>query len=93
MSNAFGEINILCEEELERFIEDLGRGEAIGVQYLDTWDYEDDYSHNDIEEARRVFIKKANEILSDTDFPFFMRDVCENAMLCSSIDKKPLSIL
>ena len=73
---------LLCREELKRFEEDLQNNESIGVEYLDTWEYEDEYSHNEIELSREQFIKEANEILKQNDYPYVMREVCENAMIC-----------
>ena len=75
-------MTLLCREELERFEEDLQNNEFIGVQYLDTWEYEDEYSHNEIELSREQFIKEANEILRQNDYSYVMREVCENAMIC-----------
>ena len=49
---------------------------------MDTWDFEDDYSHNEIDAARDEFIKMANEYLAQKDAPYYMREVNENAMLC-----------
>lgn len=75
-------MTLLCREELERFEEDLQNNEFIGVQYLDTWEYEDEYSHNEIELSREQFIKEANAILKQNDYSYVMREVCENAMIC-----------
>ena len=75
-------MTLLCREELERFEEDLQNNEFIGVQYLDTWEYEDEYSHNEIELSREQFIKEANEILRQNDYSYVMREVCENTMIC-----------
>ena len=75
----------LCSEELETFKEDIQIIQFIGVQYLDTWDYEDEYSHNEIEESRDQFIQTANKILEENHLPYIMMEMCENAMIC---DKK-----
>lgn len=72
---------ILCEEEFERFKEDYEAVQAFGVQYIDTWDFEDSYSHNDIEIARDMFIEKVNKYLESKAAPYYMSYVCENAML------------
>lgn len=71
----------IVEDELERFIEDYETGQAIETQYVDTWDFEDQNSHNDIEEARRIFIIKANEYLESKNAPYYVNDVNENVML------------
>ena len=83
-------MTLLCREELERFEEDLQNNEFIGVEYLDTWEYEDEYSHNEIELSREQFIKEANEILKQNNYPYVMREVCENARIC---DKKTGDII
>ena len=75
-------MTLLCREELERFEEDLQNNEFIGVEYLHTWEYEDEYSHNEIELSREQFIKEANEILKQNNSPYVMREVCENARIC-----------
>lgn len=76
-------MNILVVEEMEYLKENLNNGLISGYQYLDTLDFEDDYSHNEIEEAREDFIESANEYLLQNDYPYVMRESCENAMLCS----------
>jgi len=75
-------LTLLCSEELERFKGDIQRNQFIGVQYLDIWDYEDEYSHNEIEYSRDQFIQVANEILEENYLPYIMMEVCENAMIC-----------
>lgn len=51
----------LALDEFERMKEDVSN-ENFGI-YVDTWDFEDDYSHRDIEAARDEFIRLANERL------------------------------
>lgn len=75
-------MTLLCREELERFESDLQEHNFLDIQYLDTWEYEDEYSHNEIELSRGQFIKEANEILKQNNYPFVMKEVCENAMIC-----------
>lgn len=72
----------LCMDELERLEEDIADGNFRGVKYLDTWDYEDEYSHNDIEIARDKFIEMANNFFRENNLPYTMKEVCENAMVC-----------
>lgn len=72
----------LCSEELETFKEDIQRNQFMGVQYLDTWDYEDEYSHNEIEYSRDQFIQAANKILEKNHLPYIMMELRENAMIC-----------
>lgn len=76
------ECSILAWNELEEFKDHYENGEIGDIQYLDTWDYEDDYSHNEIEAARDDFIKMANKYLDREQSPYYMREVNENAMLC-----------
>lgn len=35
----------ICYLELDQLKNDIENNEFRGVKYLDTWDYEDDYSH------------------------------------------------
>ena len=72
----------ICYEEIEELKEDIKNNSLIGVKYLDTWDYEDEYSHNHIEENRDKFIKLANEYFTENNMKYTMREVCENAMVC-----------
>ena len=72
----------ICYEEIEELKKDIKNNSFIGVKYLDTWDYEDEYSHNHIEENRDKFIKLANEYFTENNMKYTMREVCENAMVC-----------
>ena len=72
----------ICYEEIEELKEDIKNNSFIVVKYLDTWDYEDEYSHNHIEENRDKFIKLANEYFTENNMKYTMREVCENAMVC-----------
>lgn len=56
--------NEILEYEYEIFLEDMKRGETF-CQYVDESVYEDDYSHNAIEEAQDNFIKKATTWLRE----------------------------
>lgn len=76
------ECSILAWNELEEFKGHYENGEIGDIKYLDTWDYEDDYSHNEIEEARDDFIKMANKYLEREQSPYYMGEINENAMLC-----------
>ena len=81
---------ILCNNEFEQLKEDITNYNFRGVKYLDTWEYEDGYSHNDIENARYNFIEKANRYFSEQNLPYIMKEICENAMVC---DKESGEIL
>ena len=72
----------LCNDEFEQLKEDIADNSFRGVKYLDTWDYEDDWSHNDIENARDKFIEMANEYFEEQNLPYIMKEICENAMVC-----------
>ncbi|MCF2641174.1 hypothetical protein I6E50_01955 [Roseburia hominis] len=72
----------ICYEELDRLKEDIEDDNFQGVKYLDTWDFEDEYSHNHIEENREKFIELANDYFKEENLSFVMREICENAMVC-----------
>lgn len=72
----------ICYEELDNLKEDVEKGDFIGIKYLDTWDFEDEYSHNHIEENREKFIELANEYFYENNLPYIMREACENAIIC-----------
>lgn len=74
--------SVLAYDEFEEFKYHYENGEIGDIKYLDTWDFEDDYSHNEIDAARDEFIKMTNEYLAQKDAPYYMREVNENAMLC-----------
>ena len=67
----------ICYEELNQLKEDMKDDNFKGVKYLDTWDFEDEYSHNHIEENRKKFIKLANEYFKNNNIPYMMREVCD----------------
>lgn len=73
----------LAYEALEILKEDLEQGEF--GRYLDTWDYEDDYSHNDIEDARKNFIELANNYFEENNLPYVAKEVVQNVYI---FDKK-----
>lgn len=72
----------ICYEELDELKKDIAYDQFKGVEYLDTWNFEDDYSHNHIERNREKFIELANEYFKENNLPYIMREVCENAMVC-----------
>lgn len=72
----------ICYLELDQLKNDIENNEFRGVKYLDTWDYEDDYSHNHIDENREKFIELANNYFKENNLPYVMREVCENTMVC-----------
>ena len=80
----------LCYDEFDQLKEDIDDNNFRGAKYLDTWDYEDDWSHNDIENARDKFIEMANEYFKEQNLPYIMKEICENAMVC---DKESGEIL
>ncbi len=77
----------ICYEALDELKEDIKEDNFRGVKYLDTWDYEDEYSHNHINENREKFIELSNEYFKSNNIPYIMREVCENAMVCDENGK------
>ena len=74
----------ICYEVLDELQIDIENNTFIGVKYIDTWDYENNYSHNHIEQNREKFIELANVYFKENDLPYIMREVCENAMVCDT---------
>lgn len=68
--------NALAYEAFEEMKEDI-KNDNFGI-YLDTWDYEDEYSHNDIEYARTKFIELANGYFRVNMMDYEAREVVEN---------------
>lgn len=52
------------EEEYRIFLEDMKRGETF-CRYVDEDEYEDEYSHNEIDECQHDFIKKVKDWLRE----------------------------
>ena len=69
----------LALEEFERMKEDM-INEDFNI-YVDTWDFEDDYSHNDIESARNEFIRLANGYFRVNMIDYEAIEVCENVYI------------
>ena len=67
--------NALAYEAFEEMKEDI-KNDNFGI-YLDTWDYEDEYSHNDIEYARTKFIELANGYFRVNMMDYEAREVVE----------------
>lgn len=68
--------NELAYEVFEQMKEDI-KNDDFGI-YLDTWHYEDEYSHNDIEYARTKFIELANGYFRVNMMDYEARYVNEN---------------
>ena len=56
-------INEIVEYEYEQFLNDMSDGSMTFGRYIDESDYEDEYSHNNIEEAQGLFIEKVKNYL------------------------------
>ena len=58
----------IVEEEFKQFLLDLQEAEGamgFGRYYIDESDYEDEYSHDDIDTAQNLFIEKVREYLHE----------------------------
>lgn len=55
----------IVENEYNRFLQDIADGSMIFGKYIDESEYEDEYSHNDIDEAQDTFIEKVEEYLHE----------------------------
>lgn len=69
----------ICYEELERLKEDIKSSDF--TVYVNTWDFEDDYSHNEIEENREKFIDLANAYFNENNLQYVARGLCENVII------------
>ena len=52
------------EYEYNLFLDDMKRGKTF-CRYLDEYEYEDEYSHNEIDECQRRFSEKIEEYLRE----------------------------
>lgn len=71
--------NALAYEVFEEMKEDINN-EDYGV-YLDTFNYEDEYSHNDIKAARGKFIELANGYFRVNMMDYEAREVNDNVYI------------
>lgn len=55
--------------------------EILGYDFLDTWDFEDEYSHNHIAKNRNKFIELANDYFKENNLPYVARETCERAKI------------
>ena len=74
---------LLATEEFERMKEDICNKNF--SSYVDTWDFEDGYSHNDIETAREIFIRIANTYFETNNIDCEAKTGCERVYI---FDKK-----
>ena len=72
----------ICQEEYERFLSDMECNTFRNVQYVDSWDYECEYSHNCIDKNRDIFIEMTNRYFTENNLPYVMQEICDNAMIC-----------
>lgn len=49
----------IVEDEYNQFLQDIADGSMIFGKYINESEYEDEYSHNDIDEAQDKFIEKS----------------------------------
>lgn len=78
----------LVNDVFEEMKADIENGQ-FGI-YLDTYDYEDNYSHNDIEIARDKFIELANEYFSANMMEYEAQEVMENVYIFNKNTNKKL---
>ena len=74
--------SVLALDMFDDFKEDVECNSFTGFSYADTWDYEEDYSHNEIDVAREQFIKLVNNYFNKKHMNYTMREVVENAWVC-----------
>lgn len=76
----------ICYEELDYLKEHIDEGkEILGYDFLDTWDFEDEYSHNHIKENRSKFIELANEYFKENNLPYEARETCKRAKIFEKV--------
>lgn len=56
-------INEIVEYEYEQFLNDMSDCSMTFKRYINEFNYEDEYSHNDIEKAQGLFIEKVKNYL------------------------------
>lgn len=78
---AYGEF-----ERLEEQIKDSEMSDR--EEFLDMWQFEDEYSHNHIEENQDAFMKMANEYFEENNLPYEAKLGCENIVVVPIKDNK-----
>lgn len=53
----------IVEYEYNQFLEDISTGLLTFGRYIEKDTYEDEYSHNDIDNAQKLFIEKVTEYI------------------------------
>lgn len=53
----------IVENEYSQFLQDMADGVMVFGRYVDESEYEDEYSHNDIDDAKNLFMEKVKEYL------------------------------
>lgn len=81
----------LCSKEFERLKNNI-HNEEFGA-YVDTWDFEDEYSHNAIDEARYEFLEYANEYFEKENLPYIAKVGIGNVLIFDKKYGKRLSII
>ena len=72
----------ICYEEFENLKEWIEEGkEILGYDFLDTWDFENEYSHKHIAKNRNKFIELANGYFKENNLPYVARETCERAKI------------
>lgn len=56
-------MNEIFEEEYDRFLQEINGGSMAIGRYVDENEYEDDYSNNEINAAKELFIEKTTKFL------------------------------
>lgn len=53
----------IVEEEYNQFLQDIADDKLVFERYIDDGNYEDEYSHNEIDEAKGLFVEKVKKHL------------------------------
>lgn len=72
--------------EFERFLSDINKDDFCMAKYLDTWDYEDEYSHNEIHDAQYELFYKIKNWLKDNRPNRYIIFCNESVMVRTTID-------
>lgn len=69
----------IVEEEMERVIEQIDSNQmGVRERFCDYWDFEDEYSHNEIDEAQRLFLDRVNNYFCEHKLPYKARYGVDN---------------
>ena len=75
-------MTVITYDELERLKEEIENGSLLDKEkYCEYWDFEDEYSHNEIDEAVGEFLVLANDYFKKNNLNYKASYNCESVLV------------